>query len=88
MTGITFDVMLNENHIDFLNNGKYVRFPLEDCGIIKYIIGTLKSISFNEAVCSHYKGPDSRYCTQIEVWNIVGVEFKDGTCRKFSEVEL
>ena len=86
MNEITFDVMLNEGSVEFLNDGKYVRFPIYSQSIVTRITGRLKEISFSEVYNGHgaFSG---NYCRSITISNIVAVEFKDRTCKKFNEVE-
>ena len=62
--------------IEISSDGKYVKFPVPD-SIVRYIIGELKDIR-----CS------DKLCTEVTIYRIIGVEFTDGTVKKYSGVDL
>ena len=70
--------------VKLLNNGRYVKIPIYN-SIVRYIIGELNEIKFTEM--DHYYNP-TKYCEYVSISRIVGVEFTDGTVKKYSGVEL
>lgn len=71
--------------IEISSDGKYVKFPVP-YSIVRYIIGELKDINY-EKVMNGYMCSD-KLCTKVTIYRIVGVEFTDGTVKKYSGVDL
>lgn len=72
--------------IEISSDGKYVKFPVP-YSIVRYIIGELKDISYEKVMMDSYIYSD-KLCTQVTIYRIVGVEFTDGTVKKYSGVDL
>ena len=68
--------------IEISDDGKYVKFPVP-YSIVRYIIGELKGIRYGKIMNS-----SDKFCTEVTIYRIVGVEFTDGTVKKYSGVEL
>ena len=71
--------------IEISSDGKYVKFPVP-YSIVRYVIGELKDIRY-EKVMNGYMCSD-KLCSEVTIYRIVGVEFTDGTVKKYSGVEL
>ena len=71
--------------IEISSDGKYVKFPVP-YSIVRYIIGELKDIRY-EKIMNGYMSSD-KLCTEVTIYRIVGVEFTDGTVKKYSGVDL
>lgn len=67
--------------IEISSDGKYVKFPVP-YSIVRYIIGELKDIRYEKVT------PSDKICTKVTIYRIVGVEFTDGTVKKYSGVDL
>ena len=71
--------------IKISSDGKYVKFPVP-YSIVRYIIGELKDIRY-EKIKNGYMSSD-KFCTEVTIYRIVGVEFTDGTVKKYTGVDL
>ena len=71
--------------IEISSDGKYVKFPVP-YSIVRYIIGELKNIRYEKIINGY--SPFDKLCTRVTIYRIVGVEFTDGTVKKYSRVDL
>ena len=71
--------------IEISSDGKYVKFPVP-YSIVRYIIGEFKEIRY-EKIMNGYMSSD-KFCTEVTIYRIVGVEFTDGTVKKYTGVDL